>query len=207
MARHELAIQQLRIRFAQGGHEPGERHFRCVRNAGKHALAAKRPVETHAIEAADKCVLAILIPLPAFDRMGEAHVVQALIACLNAMADPASGFAVGCFRIGARSSAGGDDLIEGCIARHREALAAQGACQRAGQAKAIERDDRAQAGFHPEDFRIVARICHGENAGTIGQHQQAGVNDRRSFCGFHASGHNRERRSLKMPSQTCFRKS
>jgi hypothetical protein len=57
----ELAVEQLRARTAQRGHQPCERNLGCIGYTAEHRFAAKHAIEADAIEAADQ-----LAVVPAF---------------------------------------------------------------------------------------------------------------------------------------------
>lgn len=183
MRGHELAVQQAGSAAPHRGHQPSQRHFGGIRLTAEHAFAAEHPVETDAVEPADQPPAAPGIQPPAFDRMGMPQPVQVLVARLDAMADPATAILPRARR--ARRRAGFHDVAEGLIAGHREAPAPQRAGQRVRQAKAIQRQDRAQPGLDPEDFRIVTPIRHREDPAAIGQHEQFGLDRWKGTSGVH----------------------
>lgn len=158
----------------QRGDEPGQRHLRSIAFAAEHALAAEHAIEAYAIKSADKVSFAVGSSLPALDRVSVPKFVQALVGCGNAVADPA--FAAAAL---ARGGASLHDFGKSGVACHRKAAAPQCARQRPRQGEPIERQDRPFARFHPEHFGIVAVVGHRKDAVAIGQHQQAGFDDRR----------------------------
>jgi len=171
MRRGKLAIEQFRPAPAQRRDQPGQRHFRGIWRARKHAFAAEHPGKTYAIKPADQPFGAVGPGHPRLDRMRRTQRVQLAIAFADARADPAFR------RIGARRGAMVDHRIECAVAGHPVPPAAQRARQRARQVKAVERQDRAHARFDPIDFGIIAAVGHGKDPGAIGPQQQLGGND------------------------------
>ena len=170
----ELAVEQFGPAPPQRRDQPGQRHFRRIARAAEHALAAESPVEADAIEAADKVSRAVLVGLPAFDRVRLAQFMQPLIAGGDAPADPA--FAV---FAPARCGAGLHHRGEGGVAGDGEAAPPQSARQRAREVEAVQWQDRPAPWLHPEDLGVLAVVGHREDAAAIGKHQQVGVDDRR----------------------------
>lgn len=164
MLGHELTVEQYAARPAQRRDQPGQRHFRCVRNPAKHRFAAEHPVEPDAVKPADQRAIA-----PAFDRMGQAPAVQFQIARLDSPADP------GALRIGPWPGAFADHGGKISIAGDSKSAALQHFGQRARTVETVQRQDRPAARFDPENLRIGAVIGHREHAAAIGQQQHFGV--------------------------------
>ncbi len=54
--------------------------------------------------------------------------------------------------------------------------------------EALQRENRAQAWFDPEDLGIVARVRHREDSAAIGEHQEFGFDHPRGARGVHVNG-------------------
>src|SRR3712207_1182364 len=133
---HELAVEEPVAAYDEARHQPGERHLRGVFPEREHAFAEEGGAEVDAVEPADQ-----LAPLPAFDRMGVAMLVEADEALLDLAVDP------GFVAPGAGAQHAGEVFVAGDVvdaATHRFP-------ERAGEAEAVERDDGAAAGLDPED--------------------------------------------------------
>ena len=141
----------------------------------EHALPAEHAIEADTVEPACQGALASLVDIPAFDRVGQPQPVEVLVACLDAVADPAVAAV-----LFARRGASLDHLGESDVASDGIAPAPQCLSERAGEVKAIQRQYRAQAGLHPEDVRVVAPVRHREDAATVCEHQQLVLYDGRA---------------------------
>jgi len=179
VGRDELAVEQFGAGAAQGRNQPGQRDLGGIGHPAEHAFAAERPIETDSIQSADHGLPAGFIGLPAFDRMRVAELVEPLIACRDAVADPAFAAAL---LVSSRRGTGLHHIGEGGVARDGEAPAPQRPRQRAREVEAVQRQNRPLARLDPEYLGIVAMIGHREDAAAIGEHQQLGVDDRRR-CG------------------------
>ena len=187
MRRDELAIEQCRPAAPQRRDQPGQRDLRGIRDPAEHALAAKYPVKTDAVEAADQ-----FITLPALQRMGMAKPVQVQITRDDPLADPAlatGGVILGLG--GARRGAGLHDFAKGFIAAHAKAPAPQGSRQRARAAEVVERQDRAGIRLDPEYVGIIPAVGHRKDAAAIGEHQQLGIDAARGGGAVHRAQYSR----------------
>ena len=86
----------------------------------------------------------------------------------------------------ARGRAGLQHLGKGGVAGDLVIAPPQTLGQRVRTMKAIERQNRAAFGLHPEHLGVIAAIAHGENAVAIGQHHHVGRNDLRAKGRVHA---------------------
>ncbi len=179
MGRDELAIEQLGAGAAKGHYQPGQRDLGGVGHPAEHAFAAEHTIEADPIKSADHGPLAVFIGLPAFDRMRLAELVEPLITCRDAVADPAFAAAL---LVSSRRGAGFHHIGEGGVASDGEAPTPQRPRQRAREVEGVQRQDRPLARLDPEYLGIVAVVGHREDAAAISEHQQFGVDDRRR-CG------------------------
>ena len=164
MIGHKLAIEQPRPRAAQRRDQPRQRHFGRIGHAAEHRFAAERAVKPHPVKPADQPVI-----LPAFQRMSVAQRVQLQIARLDPPADP------GIPAITARRGTGQQHLVKRGVAGDAKAPAPQRARQRVRQLEPVQRQDRAFARLHPEQFIIVAAVRHREDPAAIGQQQHGRI--------------------------------
>ena len=174
----ELAIEQHRAGAAQGRHQPGQRHLRCIARPAEHRFAAKHPVESDAVEPAQQRA----VP-PALDRMRIAQLVQGNVAARNPAADP------GFVGVAPGLRAGFDHRRESLVAGNLKGAAAQHFGQRMRAMEAVQRQHRTAARLDPEDLRIVARVGHRKDSTAIGEQQQLRINQRRGGGGLGGSMH------------------
>ena len=184
MGRQELTVQQRHPGLSQRRHQPGNGDLGRVALAAEHAFAAEHAVKPDAVEPPNQPPRTVRTGLPTLDGMGEAEMVEVLVAGLDAMADPAASF-ISIVADRAGGGAGFDDLRERLIACHRESPSPQRARQRVREMEAIERQNRAQARLDPEDFRVVAAVRHRKDAAAISEHQQFRGDKRGGLGGVH----------------------
>lgn len=101
--------------------------------------------------------------------MGEAEAVEFHKHLLDGTIDPRLR------PVGRRFRAQGDDIGEGAVGGHAEAVGGDHLSQGAGQVEAVERQDGAAAWFHPIDASRIARVRHGEHAHGIGTQHHRGI--------------------------------
>jgi hypothetical protein len=83
VAGHELAIEQGETANLEARDQPRQRDLRGIGHPAEHRLAEEGPSQLHAIKAADQFTL-----MPAFDRMGVAHGMEADSRTLDDIVDP-----------------------------------------------------------------------------------------------------------------------
>jgi hypothetical protein len=83
MIGHELAIEQREAAGPQPRHQPRQRHLRCIRRAGEHALPKKGAAQRYAIKTTNK-----FVPVPAFDAVGMPHGIETVARLENRLVDP-----------------------------------------------------------------------------------------------------------------------
>jgi len=166
--RDELAIEQFIAADAEARDEVGEADLGGIAHPAEHALAEKGAAQRYAVEAADQFP-ADLARAPHLDRVGMAVAVEDGVGLFDLPVDPRFGAVPR--RLGARPH----DTGEGAIGGHGEAVRAQGLAQRVGEVEAVQRQDPALLGFHPEDVGGVPAVRHREDADRIGAQQEIGV--------------------------------
>lgn len=92
MVGHELAIEQGETAGAHPRHQPDQRNLRRIGRARKHAFTAKYPPQCKPVKAADQP-----LPIPAFDTVREATLVQRQKGVLDIAIDPSFAPVVGAF--------------------------------------------------------------------------------------------------------------
>jgi len=105
MAGHELTIEQSEMADLQPRHQPCQCYLRSIGHPAKHRFPEEGPAELHAIKPTDE-----LTVVPAFDRMGMPHRVEAKRCALDHGVDPRL-FPV---------RAGQQHLMKGLVASDRE---------------------------------------------------------------------------------------
>ncbi len=181
----ELAVEQLRAAALQRRDQPAQRHLRGIGRPAEHALAAEHPVEANAVKPARQHLASVRPGLPAFDRMGMAQLVQADVARLDPVADPALA-AAAVMLVPARPGAGLHCFGEGGVAGDAEPAPPQCPGQRARTVKTVQRQYRPAARLDPEDIGVVAVVGHRKHAAAIGEHQHGGIDDLRGGGAVHA---------------------
>lgn len=141
-----------------------ERDLRCVACAADHRFAEKGAAERHAVKPADQ-----IVAVPAFDAVRMAKTEQAVVARLDHRVDPCRRPVVG--RLGAQRDHIGEDRVGG----DAKAIRDDDFLQTARQAKAVERQDRAQSRFDPMDRRVICPVGHRKKPLRIGAEQQRRV--------------------------------
>ncbi|PNU03012.1 hypothetical protein A8V01_08195 [Novosphingobium guangzhouense] len=109
--------------------------------------------------------------------MRVAKEVQVFVTGLDAVADPAAAVILVVARP-ARGRAFVHDPRECAVAGHFESAAFQRAGEGGGYPQPVQRQDRAQARFDPENFRIIARIRHRKDSAAVGEHEKFGLDER-----------------------------
>lgn len=92
MVGHELAIEQGETAHAHPCDQPDQRNLRRIGRARKHAFTAKSPPQCKPVKAADQP-----LPIPAFDTVREAALVQRQKGVLDIAIDPSFAPVVGAF--------------------------------------------------------------------------------------------------------------
>lgn len=160
----ELAIEQ----FPPAGDEPRdevrERDLRRIAGAADHRFAEKGAPERDAVKPADE-----LAVVPTFHAVGMADLEQPVVARLDHRVDPRR-------RPVARGlGAERDHVGKGAVGGDAETVGDERLFQAVREAKAIERQDRAQPRFDPMDRRVIRPVGHRENTLRIGTQQQRRV--------------------------------
>ncbi len=166
MRRHELAIEQDKAGKAHPPDKMGKRHLGCIADAAEHAFAKKGTAQGNAIEPAHQLLMAIGINLPAFDTVRMAQPGKRGITLLDHPVDPGGGAIIH------GGGAFADHACKILVQRDTESLLPQRLRQRAGQAKAIKRQDGAAFRLDPVNLPRIAAVCHGKHADGIGMQQQ-----------------------------------
>src|SRR6185437_7044568 len=149
----ELRVEQREAAAAQPGDEMDERDLAGVGGAAEHALAEEGGTELDAVEPAGEDAVG-----PALDAMGRAAPEERGVERDDLVIDP------GLRTLGRRLGAAAHHRLEAAVAAHREAAAAHGAAQSAGNVEAVERQDAAPHRVDPENLALGGRFGHREDA-------------------------------------------
>ena len=159
----ELGVEEHEAARLQPLDQPDEADLRGVALTREHAFAEEGAAERHAVEPADET-----LALPCLDSVAVAEAEKLAIGLANRPVDP------GALAVFALFRAAFDDRLEIGIEGDAERFPPHRLFEASRHVEAVERNDAARFGAHPEDFGIVGAFGHGKDPRRICLEQQVG---------------------------------